>query len=397
VSDDLVPGSAATLAPVSTPPRPMSGLERVWLVADRLLPPFVIQLVLEGQGRLPVETVRQAVVSVATALPGLRVRGRGWLGHARWQHDGPLPRVRQVDAPGWDGQSQIGAPFLADRLSAAGPVAEVVLAGPRVVFRALHAAMDGQGLLLFAQSLFSTLRGEAVAPAVGAELSDMDLVLDALARGELRDVPWNPPPPRDARPACALGRGPGTIWRRARVDGHPSDLLPRLISALGPGRIDVPVDLRRHRPDLRTTANLTGLVRVSVGPPPGSPARVADRLRQALTDGEHATFVEQGRRVRGLPLWVVHWFGQRAVAAGQRTGHVTTTATITNLGRLDHVALSCGAWTTSRAFILPPGSPDLAALIAITGDDQGVELCVACPTGGDPGAVLARSLAAIRD
>ena len=47
--------------------RPLYGLERVWLVADRAWPPFVNQLVMEGEGRLDAAAWRDAVARLLPA------------------------------------------------------------------------------------------------------------------------------------------------------------------------------------------------------------------------------------------------------------------------------------------------------------------------------------------
>jgi len=370
------------LALASLPDRPLSGLERVLLVADRLMPPFVLQLVLEGQGEVSAERLQAALDEAAGALPGARVRLVGSLKQSRWSHDGPLPRWRQAQAPAWDGQSEAGAPFLADPLSARGPVLELVQVGPRLVLRALHAAMDGPGLLLFAEALFAALRGERPAPATAPQRYDRELVDPSLF-----DQKGNPPA-RNMPPLAPTGRGPGSTWRRLRIPGPGEDLLPRVISALAPGRarVDVPVDLRGREPGLRSTANLCGLVRLEVGPG----VELGRALAGAVERGEAQRVVAQADALRGLPLWLLGWAGRREIGRGQRSGRFTTSATVSTLGRVDLQALSGGGWQTARVLLIPPTSPDLPLVVTMVEDDEGVELVAATPRGGDPGVALSR-------
>lgn len=373
---------STALTPAGPPDRPLSGLERVLLVADRLMPPFVLQLVLEGQGQVPGERLQAALNQAAGALPGARVRLVGSLKQTRWVHDGPLPRWRQAQAPAWDGQSEAGAPFLAEPLSPSGPVVELVEVGPRLVLRALHAAMDGAGLLLFAEALFASLRGETPSPATGLSRVDRELIDPALLSQK------GTPPARNMPPLAPTGRGPGTTWRRLRIPGPVEDLLPQVIAALAPGRarVDVPVDLRGLEPGLRSTANLCGMVRLEVGPG----VDLARALAGAIERGEAQRVVAQADRLRGLPLWLLSWAGRREIAKGRRSGRFTTSATIGTLGRVDREALSGGGWRTERMFLIPPTSPDLPLVVTLVEDDEGVELVAATPRGGDPGVALSR-------
>lgn len=362
--------------------RPLSGLERVLLVADRLMPPFVLQLLIEGHGEVSGERWQAALQTAARALPGARVRLAGRLGGARWCHDGPMPRWRRAQAPAWDGQGEAGAPFLADPLSPEGPVVELVEVGPRLVLRALHAAMDGPGLLLFAEALFGALRGEDPAPASAPGLTALDLVDPALRGTSGR------PPARTMPPLAPTGRGPGTTWRRLRLEGAVEDRLPTVIAALSPGRarVDVPVDLRPLRPGLRSTANLSGLVRLEVGPG----VDLGQALAGAIERGEQQRVVAHADGLRGLPLWLLTWAGRREIALGQRTGRFTTSASIASLGRVDLDALSGGGWRTERVALLPPTSPDLPLVLTLVEDRTGVEIVAATPRGGDPGEALRR-------
>lgn len=365
---------------MSAPARPLSGLERVWLVADRLLPPFVIQLLLEGEGQVPASAWEAALQRAAEALPGARVRLRGWLRGARWEHDGPLPRFRRAEAPAWDGMSEAGAPFLLEPLDPRGPVVELVSCGPRLVLRALHAAMDGRGLLLFAEALFAALRGEAPPAATDLGLRDADL-LDAAQLAE----PGRPPA-RTMPPLSPPGSGPRPIWRRRRLEGDRR--VAELIAALAPGRarVDVPVDLRRHRPGLLSTANLTGLVRLELGPGVDIEAALAG----AIERGEHLRFVAQGERLRGLPLWLLVAAGRGEAKKGQQTGRYGSSGTVSHLGRVRLDRLSGGGFHARRAAILPPASPDLPVLITALFDEHGLEVVAAAPQGGEPERALER-------
>lgn len=353
--------------------RPLSGVERVWLTGARLLPPFAFQWVLEGEGTLDVERVRESLQSVAEALPAVRGRRRGWLRGTRWTWTGPVPAVRTVH-----GLTEV----VEDPVQAV----EVVLLPPdRMALRVEHALMDGRGSLVVLQALFAALRGEEILSEEPVE--DLALVAPLGVEAEV-------PPPRDALPAVPLVGGQGRRWVRRRVEGRPSQVVARACLALarharelageeGPVRIDLPVDLRRHRPGLRCTANLTGFARLELLPGQ-EPAALRRELDTALAEHGGARVIPTADRLRGVPLWLMAMVGRAEARKGLRTGRYSSSATVSSLGRVDLGALSCPGWQTRRAFVIPPANPDLPLLLTLTGDARGIELCGTSPGAADP-------------
>ncbi|MDP2311485.1 MAG: hypothetical protein Q8P41_01155 [Pseudomonadota bacterium] len=382
--------------------RPLTGLERVWLVADGLWPPFVNQLVVEGAGgldptgldptgldpaRLDPARWRAAVDTVLPAWPGARARLRGALGWTRWVADGAPPAVVEVDGAGWDARGP--APFTARPLDPhAGPIVEVLLvsgATPRVILRTHHAAFDGRAAWALAEDLGAALRGEPVRGAAFADLSDLAYV---------GDVPPAPEPEADAMAPT----GPATTheeactWARITVPSVTRGrVLPRALAAFasaaadfveGPLRVSVPVDLRRHHPGLRAAANLTGFVRVD----PRLPAGPA--LASALDARAEGGVVRTAHGLRTVPLWAMAAAGRRAARATLRTGRAATSATVSNLGRLDPRVLDGAGFRGERLYWIPPGNPGTPLFLALTGHPHGVELCGAMPVGFASGGRL---------
>lgn len=385
----------ALLAPAD---RPVSGLERAWLAADRIQSPFVNQLVLEGVGVPGPEALRIAVEQAAAVHPGSTLRLRGFLRNLRWSSDGPAPLVSVVDAPDWSGNSPAGAEFLQRPLRPdTGPVVEVVLVrgadpddatGHRVVFRTHHAAMDGRGTWLFASDVFRALRGE---PLLGSESGPwIDADYARMATDEART---DPPADRGAPTGSPLSSEFATTWARVRVPGSFRGLLPKALVALwkasrahttDPMRFAVPVDLRRYRPDRRTTANLTGIVHLDLAGVAGS-AQAHARVRARLTagmNGHHAAAMVLGaERVRGLPLWLMGWAGARFARQRLETGRFPTSATVSNLGRQDLALVSAPAFRATRAFWIPPGSPSMPLFVSLNGDARGLDIVATAPVG----------------
>jgi hypothetical protein len=372
----------------SMPERPVSGVERLWLAADRLAPPFVNQMVIEGREGGPhadLERWGEALAEVARLQPGCRLRLAGSLRRTRWVADGPIPRVVEVDGSLWDGVQPEGAPFLMRPLDPVrGPVVELLIVRgtpPRVVLRTHHAAMDGMGTMLAAEGLFSVLRGDA--PDVAGLGGPIDL---EIARESGRSAEEAPPldlaPPFDG---VSAGIEAGVTWRRRRFEGSPRRLVARLATRIArvvgaPIRVDVPVDLRRMRPGLRSNANLTGLVRLPVAPTQGS-VQVAADLAGRVEAGEASDFVLAADRFRNLPLALLESGGRSAARAAISLGRFGTTATLSNLGRIEPGRLTGGGFAARRVFFVPPGSPGLPLFVALSGDPEGVEICASAPMG----------------
>jgi hypothetical protein len=371
--------------------RRLSGMERLWLVADRLHSPFVNQMVLEGEGYpVPPRSWPEILTSIAAAQPSVRARLHGWLGRSRWAADGPLPPLRELEAPDWLGQGPEGAAFLTASLDpATGPTCEIlVVKGPptRVITRTHHALMDGQGTLLLARALFAALRGEEL-PC--AELGPMN---DAMLMREL-DVAAEQMLPTDsvAPQGSADGVEMRVTWRRRRVEGRFSALLPRIALALArwhplPAgrsfRIAVPVDLRSHSPGLSSSANLTGLLRLDVAEHLQAPVPLQS-LAQALGDGlarrDAGGVIVAAEFARFLPLRFMAWFARWGARQALRHGRYGPSAILSNLGRLPLEEFSGAGFSARRCFFIPPGNPGLPLFLTTTGDATGVELCATVP------------------
>jgi len=361
--------------------RPVFGIERIWLAADRITPPFVNQWVVEGDGGLDLDAWPDAVGRAAEVHPLLSARLRGVLRGLRWEAGGAPPRVT-VHEGAWDATGPDGAPWCATRLPpAGGPVAEVVLLPgptPRVVFRTHHAIADGRGTLLWAAEVGRALRGEPLLGSAGAA-DDVGL---ARAVGASSAVD----PPKVLR--SPLGPGPAqplrqVTWARRRIRGRFDRLLARVTLALdafsdAPLRIGVPVDLRPRAPGLRTTANLTGLSHVDV--PPGAPLETVHALiGEATAPARAAGSLLRADAIRGLPLWLMSWVGWGSTRRCLTRNEYSASAVVSNLGRLDLDIVAGAGFLPRRSFWIPPGHPGLPLFVALSGDRRGVDLTVSAP------------------
>jgi hypothetical protein len=275
--------------------RRVSPVERYGIVLNEVYH-YRVDGVVEGVGHVDPDILQAAVGRAAEANPAIRVRFRGMLGFSRWVDSGIAPRVRVLEPSGWNGTSDIGAQFLLEKLDPlhGGPVADVLVVPcidgkTRLVFRTLHAAIDGRGLMHWMAEVFRALRGE---PLLGSHsrLIDLDVQKDYAGR-----VPAEPPAP----PATCIPVVPPSangqdrihyIWRRVVIDRNVSQLLPKTAvflaawarrHAAGEVGFTIPIDYRGLRTQEMGLGNLTGYVRLSV-PEGATPRAVIQQLNSKV-------------------------------------------------------------------------------------------------------------------
>jgi hypothetical protein len=258
--------------------RRVSPLERYSLVLNRVYR-YHVDGIVEGVGEVDPAVLQAAVDRAAEANPAIRVRFRGFLAFSKWVDSGISPKVRSMPLADWDGNSERGAPFLQERLDTRrnGPIADILVVPcsdgkTRLVFRTLHAAIDGRGLLHWVEEVFRALRGE---PLQGSTSTLIDLDIQEQYRQQIPEEPKGPPS------ACIpvlqpadTGRDPlQYVWRRVIVNRGISQLLPKTAAFLagwarrnanGEVGFTIPVDYRGLRTQEMGIGNLTGYLRLTV-------------------------------------------------------------------------------------------------------------------------------------
>lgn len=329
--------------------------------AKTLDPPRIVTMVLEGESGVTPAQWRDALRSVVDANPGVCLRIQGFRQRARWTSGGAQPPLlRIIDNSPWDGASHCGIEAI-ERTPLqlqAGPASELIIATgkiTRVILRVRHALMDGMGVLHFFQELFRALRG---APLLGtnAAFSDVDLMRAVTSAG-WRGGGDDPIPLTGG----AQGSAHGDVWQRLTFTAGPrQNLLARVaeVSARyawsfkpGPARIAVPVNLRRHLPDLHSTMNFSGLLYVDM-----TPGETVDdfrrKIREGLAQNRHAACPKVAECIRYLPFgWIDRLTGRTPENYLQR--RLVETVLITNLGAVDLGPLSCAQFEPYNYYCLP--------------------------------------------
>src|SRR5882757_6150396 len=279
--------------------------------AKTLDPPRIITMVLEGESSVTPGQWGEALRCAVAANPGIRLRIQGSRRRAHWTGDGALPpQVRVIENCQWDGSSHRGVEAIEQTPLPlqTGPTAELIIATgktTRVILRTSHAVMDGGGVLHFFQELFRALRGE---PLLGTNspFSDVDL-MRAVTSESWRGGGDSPIPLTGG----AQGASIGDVWQRLTLPARPQQNLMGRVAEIaagharsfGPGvvRIAVPVNLRRHLPELKSTMNFSGLLHVEMAP--GETAEDFRRkLRTGLERNRDAAFPAVAECIRYLPF-----------------------------------------------------------------------------------------------
>jgi amino acid adenylation domain-containing protein len=231
-----------------------------------------VQLCVEGNGSIDPAALSDAVAAASRACPGARLVRRG----QTWLDSGRTPDVRVVEAAGFD-RVRLDSPLLRTPLACQGRSScEVVLVQGKpatVIFRAHPSVMDGRGVMLWQREVFRALRGEPAVPA-DSRLTHEDVMAEIAARLGIALPPATAP--TENRWRSVMGTVPSgprrSVWRRRTIDGihlGVSAKIARLVTAYGEeggqGLVGMPVDLRQFLPGLRTTAGVTGHVKIHVG------------------------------------------------------------------------------------------------------------------------------------
>ncbi|MEU7305339.1 amino acid adenylation domain-containing protein [Streptomyces sp. NPDC007206] len=332
--------------------------------------PHDVQYVIQGTGALDAGDVRRAVTVAARACPGTRIvrRGKAWVdaGSAPSVHvvdGGPLDR-RRPDHPAlhtWAGDPRHTFEVL---LFSADPAC--------LVLRGRHAATDARGLALWGADVFRALRGEEPLGAP-SPINSLELMHGVRPQG----LPPIPPAAAALTWPSPLGPVPPTarraMWRTRTVSGrHPAataKVAAALAAAYGPdgrGSFFVPVDLRRHAPDLRSTAWLSQALVLGVDSGQGWEEVHRGLLSALAQDGEMAMRAAPWTLRTPLPL--LRLLSRAVSRAAARSDRYSALGFLTHLGAFDLADFSTASFRATAMYALGgvgPGTPPAVDLMDV--------------------------------
>ncbi|WP_028476792.1 hypothetical protein [Nocardia sp. CNY236] len=361
--------------------RKITPTERLYFSTRTVTPPFVMHLVVHGDGTLEPTALHRAVDVAAAANPGVRLIRDG----DDWVDSGLAPAVRVV--PGWsldyaalENDVVLNSPI--------GPTPEhttevLLLTGEQttVVFRAFHGVMDGMGLRQWVDDVFRALRGKA---PVGAPdpIGDAELVARVGAPGKPTVVlPTFKAPTGRGRQSPTASRW---LLRHRTITATGIGIVARVSAVLAAetgakSRFMIPVDLRRHDPTLRSTANLALPLFLDVTPGE-SWETISSRMRAGLATKRELDQLDNGRLSK-LPPSVVRGVLRTSNWLGARMNRNMVSATVSHMGRIDLTELTVAGWTPTTLRVLPQHSGAMPLLFAMIEARGKLELSVSCRNG----------------
>lgn len=306
--------------------RKLSGVER-YSMAINEIHRYNVDGLIAGTGHIDLDDLRRAVNSAAEANPGIRVRLKSVLGFSKWVDSGIAPEVRAVDVAHWDFNSNEGADFLKKPFEpmSGGPIADVILVRTNdkigVIFRNLHAAVDGRGVMHWMQEVFRALRGE---PLLGSDSTLVDFEVAEKFRDKLPQESKqikNKAEEKSSQPVYMPVVPPSAttdtdlqyMWRTVIIPKRITTILPRAAIYLGKyarrqgeGAVGftVPVDYRGLRVEASTTGNLTGYLRIHVGLD-DTPKTVMQQINQQIRDHVDCRLPLLAKPLRWVPVKLI--------------------------------------------------------------------------------------------
>jgi hypothetical protein len=365
--------------------RILSVNERLWLAADTMNSPFVLQMVCEGSGTIDIREWRKAVELASAANPGSRLRLKGRLNSCRWVDSGTVPPVHEVDGGSWSGNSHEDAPFLEKPFNVTdGPTCEALIihGDPvRVVFRAHHAVMDNHGIIFWAEEIFRALQGK---PLRGSYSRATDWDVARSMQSEYRK-----PFPHDniSITGRAEGNEPGTVWGRRSIRGHYRQLLAQVAyhaarearrHGEGNVRFAVPVDLRSRVQGLRSTGNLSIGIYIDIRPET-TIDEIGWDIAWQLREKRDCMIDRWDFIYKYIPISILGQEGARRISGHNSRGLYSMSGIISNAGRVNTGQFSGGGFECRTIYAIPPYFSYLPLLLWIYGTEDSIELVYSAP------------------
>jgi amino acid adenylation domain-containing protein len=350
--------------------RPVSPNEHLYLANAKPFSHMLIHLVVEGLGIIDRDQLARALADASHFVPGCRLRLAG----RRWIADAAAPRVIERTIAS-DVTTELNgllqnAPMFDAKT---GYTCDVLLLRDHlrtyVVFRVLHAVMDGKGMMIWAEAVFQALRGGAIVDAASPMIESTWLAS--------QQAPTVKPPVRG--PAYAGPRLDNTASAASRFQlascalktSHPATLAKLctgvqsvLMKKTGDlGRVMVPVDIRPNLPPehQRSTANLTLPLFLSLEDGADWQA-YAGTLLSELYDGNHLVYREAYRLHSLLPSFLLSWSMKKLWQRQVQLGKYLCSTVISHLGRVDLKDFSTDAFQAT----LVMATPSVAAMAPFT-------------------------------
>ncbi|MEZ4772380.1 MAG: acyl carrier protein [Bacteroidia bacterium] len=324
--------------------------ERLFEVAESIIPPFALQYIIEGTGLLEPEHVRNCLIQLVEKLPVFTLVLKG----NRWAPEGGSPAFfvhEKPFSPDWND------PFFQNPIRAEnGYCAELHLfqgQSSTVVFRVQHKVMDAKGIQLALYSLFALLRGETIHP-------DTNFSSDMEERGQLveketvvREGYASKWPGFRLSPQDPYRYKLGVITLDFRLEGTLAKCGSWYAQTMGEAcRVIVPVDMRRHKLVSNTASNLSLPVYLSVNP--GETwQEIQARLLSALAENQELAKERLEKWVLMIPRQLLAFGLKQVVKRTAKTGRFPMSGILSDNGWMDLRGVSTSSFLAKSVISLP--------------------------------------------
>ncbi|RYZ58239.1 MAG: hypothetical protein EOP07_07660, partial [Proteobacteria bacterium] len=365
--------------------RSVSANELLYHKAAGAFSDVVIQLVIEGEGRVDLNLLRDAMIKVSESFPGCRLRLEGNL----WVADGQLPRI--IELPKYpDFQNDLNRAMQSTAFHPqAGITTEIALAHEEqrflIIFRALHTVMDGQGLQTWAKAIFQAIRSESV-PEAYSSVTDDELIQMKNPRARKDD----PKIPSAVGPS-ARSSDPSAYQRfeyaRRSLKANIPALIPKLAVACrdyldqdgqSGALVMVPVDVRHDLPPDQpglNTGNLSLPLFLNIKPNDDW-IEVASQLLRKIEARAYLGRGPSDAAYKMFPDKMLAWILARFYRYQINKGRYLVSAIISHVGKQSLADFSCNGFA-ARSMVFPPSPMPVCPLsLIITEYDGHLEICL---------------------
>jgi len=352
--------------------RPVSPNEHLYLATAKHFSHLLIHLVVEGLGVVEKSQLERALAEASLSVPGCRLRLAG----RRWIADGTIPPVSErtlVDDVTTELNNSLqNAPMFDAR---GGYTCDVLLLRGRlhtyVVFRALHAVMDGKGLTMWAEAVFQVLRGTPATDTTSPMSEGMWLASQhaPTVKPPVRGPAYAGPRLNSTSPAASQFQIASCVVKTshpAMVAKLCTGVQALLLKEAGDlARVMVPVDIRPNMPSehQRSTANLTLPLFLQLDQGTDWQAH-AGALLADLYAGNHLVYREAYRMHSVVPKFVLSWSMKRLWEKQIRQGKYLCSTVISHMGRADLKDFSTDFFQAT--LVMAPPCIALAAPFSLT-------------------------------
>lgn len=371
--------------------RRLSRVERTYVNARTLGANTLIRLVVDGIGSIDPAEFDAAVAAAFALAPGLSVRRRG----ATWHGGGPLPVVTHLPID----RLHSGAAFFHDPIDITeGPVVRIAVghsdpavatdARTRIAAVVDHAVTDGHGFTAWLADVFRELRGEE---ALGFPSEDADIDVARRAPTFCKRSAPSPAPQTRPSPLRRSGNSEETTacWYRAELPPVTEPVVGHIVAAVAKslrsdaGTVSIPVDLRRHSPGVRSTANLSSPIAIPITGDTDARAAQGAVLMALMRGRELDPYRSDYRASNGFARTL-----DSALGTDSPGGHPVT-AIISDHGSIDESLFGTASFDPMTISTLPMVVPHASMFVSAVTTSRSTVLTLGCRRDDDPELCLA--------